>query len=198
MSVESNALAASKAIITVRFFLPLGAANKASDRQATAIGTGGLSLTKIMNDFLVSEYDALGIEDLQPAAKIAADAALGLQHKTGTCETQASVAFEMLRKMGTPRPIDFMVTDSLAHAFVVIGRTGPEGDHSKWGTDAIVCDPWLNEDPNRDITALNPEWEKYPYRPETWAARHLIANASTMTRALSTYAPFKSQHRLES
>lgn len=194
MSVESNALAASKAIITVRYFLPLGAANKAADKTATTIGNSTLSLTQIMNDFLVSEYDRLDIENREPAAKIAADAALGLQHKAGTCETQASVAFEMLRKMGTARPIDFMITTNLAHAFVVIGLTGAAADWNNWGTDAVVCDPWLNDDPNRTMASLNPEWERYPYRPATWAARNLVLGSQTPQK-LSSYT-FKSQYRL--
>ncbi|KPF68590.1 hypothetical protein IP88_11745 [alpha proteobacterium AAP81b] len=177
MTFETNLAAAAQAIATVRQLCSFGAANKAGDVERG--GTWhGVSKTKLLNALLVHVFEKLDA-DLKPRAEaIPIDAALGVKFRTGTCETQASLAFELLRKLATPRPLDFMTIPS-RHAFLVIGRTDGSTRWQDWGADAVVCDPWLNECPSVNSGGLTGAWEAWPFRPAQWAATDLVLGAQT-------------------
>jgi hypothetical protein len=59
----------------------------------------------------------------------------------GNCAELAASAFIYLHKLNV-RPLDYMVLGGADHAFVVIGREVDTSDWTKWGTSAVVCDPW--------------------------------------------------------
>ena len=195
MSFETNLRAAGQAIATVRFVCAFGAANKPSDVNKNRMATGSRpSMTTVLDILLVNEYDRLGAEGQTRALRIPIDAALGRQFHTGTCETQASVAFEFLQGLGTPRPIDFMTNNNDTHAFVVIGRSGAATNWTDWGADAVVCDPWLNASPNVSVDGAGASSDAWPFRPAAWAACDLVLGAQT-PRKLSSYT-FKSEYQV--
>jgi hypothetical protein len=194
MSFETNLRAAGQAIADVRFVCAFGAANKPVDvaRNRTASGQG-ISLTTILDIMLVNDYNTLGVEAKPRAERIPIDAALGKEFRNGTCETQASIAFEFLRSLGT-RPIDFMTNNNDTHAFLLIGRTGAATNWSDWGAEAVVCDPWLNESPNVSVNGAGAGSEAWPFKPAVWAAKDLVLGRQT-PRKLSSYT-FKSEYQL--
>jgi len=198
MSFETNLRAAGQAISVVRFICSFGAANKPTDveRNRVTLPTGGnFSKTKVLEALLVREYYKRDV-DLKPRAeRIPIDAALGATFRTGTCETQASIAFSFLQRLGTPRPIDFMALTNDAHAFVLIGRTGDPADWTKWGADAVVCDPWLNECPSVSSDGAGAEWAAWPFRPAAWAGTD-FKSGTFDPQKLSTFT-FKSECRIE-
>jgi hypothetical protein len=194
MSFETNLRAAGQAIADVRFVCAFGAANRPMDvaRNRTAMGKG-TSLTTILDIMLVNEYNDSGAEEKSRAERIPIDAALGKEFRTGTCETQASIAFEFLKTLGT-RPIDFMSNNNDTHAFLLIGRTGAAANWTDWGADAVVCDPWLNQSPNVSADGAGASWEAWPFQPAVWAAKDLVLGRQT-PRKLSSYT-FKSEYQL--
>jgi hypothetical protein len=198
MSFETNLRACGQAIATVRFVCTFGAANKRSDveKHIVTLKTGGqFSKTKLLNALQVHEYDKTDAEARSREFKIPIDAALGRLFHTGACETQASVAFEFLKNVGTPLPIDFMTNDNDSHAFVVIGRTGLATNWSDWGADAVVCDPWLNDSPDVSVDGAGTGWEAWPFRPSVWAGTNLVLGSQT-PRKLSSYT-FKSEYQFK-
>jgi hypothetical protein len=193
MSFETNLAAAAQAIATVRQSCSFGAANKPGD-VARAGTWHGVSKTKLLDALLVREFERLDVDLKQRAEAIPIDAALGVKFRNGTCETQASLAFEMLRKLATPRPLDFMVVKH-RHAFLVIGRASGSVRWQDWGADAVVCDPWLNECPNLDTGGITGAWEAWPFRPSAWADTDLVLGHQTPQK-LGSYT-LESEHRLE-
>jgi hypothetical protein len=64
------------------------------------------------------------------------------RNKCGNCGEFSALAFIHLFDKGV-RTLDWMSLEGADHAFVVIGRTNKNAnDHDKWGSDAVICDPW--------------------------------------------------------
>ena len=194
MAFENNLTAAGQAIAAVRQVCLFGAANKPRDVERGGMW-GKVSKTKLMCKLAEHEFFKLDADMLPRQEAIPIDARLGGVFRAGTCETQASIAFELLRKLQVARPLDFMATTNGAHAFLVIGRTGDAAKWQDWGADAVVCDPWLNECPMIDSGGVGPGWEDWPFRPSRWAGCDLVLGAQT-PRKLSAYE-FESQYRLD-
>lgn len=61
----------------------------------------------------------------------------------GNCGEQSAIAFVYLRDTLKQAPLDWMMYNDWAHAFVIIGRTqGDPLDLNTWNREAVLCDPW--------------------------------------------------------
>jgi hypothetical protein len=80
-------------------------------------------------------------------AKIETWANWAASYGCGNCGEQSAVAFVQLRDIWKIFPIDFMQTNDLSHAFVVLGRIGITNPAAMatWNAEAVVCDPYYGE-----------------------------------------------------
>jgi hypothetical protein len=65
----------------------------------------------------------------------------------GNCGPHSAVAFVHLRDRLKVSPLDWMMYDDFAHAFVIVGRrsdTDPR-HFTTWNRDAAICDPWRGQ-----------------------------------------------------
>jgi hypothetical protein len=79
---------------------------------------------------------------------------IALKSGCGCCGEQSAVAFQWLLQRGV-RPLDWVERGLINHAFVVIGRKADSfiKDHTSWGEDAVVCDPWMYDQYGMDVSA---------------------------------------------
>lgn len=136
MSIKSNLTKARLAISFVRGKMTLGASNKLGD----VLWSAGRTLLCVRASRSVDIAVPRGpiVSWLREAAAKAE--AVGC----GNCGEQAALAFMELYERLQARPLDYMTRTNRDHAFVVIGRVSGSriDDHTTWGGDAAVCDPW--------------------------------------------------------
>jgi hypothetical protein len=167
-------VAAEAAISHVRSTCGILAANRDSDQAAWKNTKPTLDMDQThdqaqddieLNTPKKIKKVSFGTEEIVDIAdKVKAEAQYTEKYGVGNCESQASVAFEYLKRMGI-KPLDIVFYapfDKFAkmpvkplgkadpemvrpdHVFVVIGRP-KESDvttYTTWGNDAVVCDPW--------------------------------------------------------
>ena len=134
-----NLVLAEQAVRYVKEKLPIGSANKLGD-VVSSFGesftcTGGLKVAFM-----------LVLKDKSHEEKIKIIAETAERRRCGNCGEQSCVAFMFLDKKGA-RPLELVWFTNINHGFVVIGRdqSSPANNAGKWGPDAIVADPWLDE-----------------------------------------------------
>ena len=135
MTAKKNQTAAEQANVYVAGKMTVGASNKVGD----VFDSFGGSILCVV----ASRSVEIGASKGTVPAWLRTAAAKAEATGCGNCGEQAAVAFMHLveRKV---KPIDYMFRNNADHAFVVIGRDKgslPE-NHSSWGKDANVCDPW--------------------------------------------------------
>jgi hypothetical protein len=134
---KNNLVRAKETVAYVERFMTKGAGNKLSDAGKTWGGSWGCVFgARQVSDSL--QHDTI-IDYLRMTSEIFK--ATGC----GNCGEQTSIAFMALYDSGI-RPIDYMNVANGDHAFVMIGRNeGEAHDVAKWGTHAVVCDPWYGK-----------------------------------------------------
>jgi hypothetical protein len=172
---SKNLAAGMAAIAAVKAMLPLGAGNRAEDREeiynkvkrvagkdypsGPLLLEAGARLVSFIPEVLVT---AMRVEDHlrqtrvgeliwgtpQPwvgVSRVRDVAAQAKRYRTGNCSDQACVAFVDLYDRGV-LPLDIMFLTNNMHAFVTIGKDA-EGneDPATWGDEVIICDPWNHE-----------------------------------------------------
>lgn len=141
--LRAQKVEASKAKVSERLKIYRTPLPQRSDSQNQAVKLLGEEIGKL--DSAVKELDkeleAAGDESLWIQVKARA----AIKHKAGNCEEQAAVAFNYLRGKVSPLELVNAVDDEalgINHQFVVIGREGKSTDPTKFGPNAVICDPW--------------------------------------------------------
>jgi hypothetical protein len=132
---EVNNLSVAKlAVQHVQQAMTVGASNKVMDVLRSMFGpeSSTACVRRIRQTEPTGDTNILKIRSIAVRATTAG---------CGNCGEQAAIAFSWLydQKYG---PIDYMSRTNADHAFVVIGRTGPLDELSKWGDNCVICDPW--------------------------------------------------------
>jgi hypothetical protein len=136
MSLQANLSRARLAIDFVQRKMTVGAGNKFGDIARSLAGS------------LLCVPASRSVDIAVPRGPIPAwlrEAAAKAEHVgCGNCGEQAALAFVDLLERHHARPLDYMARTNRDHAFVVIGRIRGSriDDHTTWGTDTVVCDPW--------------------------------------------------------
>lgn len=80
------------------------------------------------------------------------------QKGLGNCGEFANSAFAHLSGKVRPLEVVHFPPGAGDHQFVIIGRdqNSPLGDYTRWGVDAVICDPWAQGFKN------DPEYGAYP------------------------------------
>jgi hypothetical protein len=166
-------VAAKQAIEYVRSKCGILAANRDSDLKEWKSSKSNnrdiddaldeASLEAIQNTPTKRVGGMMGGEVTDPKDKVAAEAAAAKKFRVGNCEMQSSVAFEFLKQFNVPLDIVYLQMyernaqksvkklfgeEELArpdHVFVVVGRPKDTDvtNYGTWGTQAVVCDPWV-------------------------------------------------------
>ena len=78
---------------------------------------------------------------------IARRAAVAELRGCGNCGEQAAIAMVDLARNHRLMPLEYMARTNADHAFVVIGRprNSSLGDHTTWGENCVICDPWAKD-----------------------------------------------------
>ena len=139
MGLQVNLSRARLAVDRVRSKMTVGAANKFGD------------IARSLGSALLCVPASRSVDIAVPRGPVPAwlrEAAAKADHVgCGNCGEQAALAFMDLHSRFHTRPLDYMARTNADHAFVVIGRARGSriDDHTTWGDDAVVCDPWDNK-----------------------------------------------------